>query len=107
LFFTHSQNINFSVGEPYAFDMVLASTKYGDFEKYIKNNIDVSAYDGYFAVICADKTGTGFALPYTEGGSKVLSTERSCFSRTSTRDFFKKPTAFFGAEAQTDAYLRS
>ncbi len=106
LFFTHSQNINFSVGEPYAFDMVLASTKYGDFEKYIKNNIDVSAYDGYFAVICADKTGTGFALPYTEGGSKVLSTERCVlFSNDDTGLLTKNILALFGAEAQTDAYL--
>jgi hypothetical protein len=105
-YFTHSQAIEFSTSEPYAFDMVLATTKYGDFEKYIKDNVDVTAYDGYFAVICADKTGTGFALPYSDGESKVLTTERCVlFSNDDTGLLAKNILALFGAQTQTDAYL--
>lgn len=106
LFFSLSQTVDFSTDEPYAFDRVLATTKYGDLERYIKDNIDVSAYDDYFAVICADKTGTGFALPYSKGDSEVFKAERCVlFANDDSGLLTKNILSLFGAQEQTDAYL--
>jgi len=106
LYFSYSQTVTFSTEEPYAFDRVLAATKYGDLDGYIKQNIDVSGYDEYFAVICADKTGTGFALPYSAGDSEVFKAERCVlFANDDAGLLTKNILSLFGAQEQTDAYL--
>lgn len=101
----HKSKINFSLDDPYAFDTVLSKTIYSNLDKYINDKTDTTIYDNYFVVICTDKKGSGYALPY-KGKTDVFYAERCVlFSNDDAGDLAKNILALFGAQTQTDKYL--
>lgn len=77
LYFTHREVIEFSEEEPYRFELAMGTTAFGTLTGYIEGNMDTSGYDGYFAVLCSDKPGAGYAGPFTYGDAERFFTERS------------------------------
>ncbi|HAN21310.1 MAG: hypothetical protein A2Y15_07290 [Clostridiales bacterium GWF2_36_10] len=103
--YTHKSEINF-IDDHYAFDFALAKTSFKNLDKYINDNYDTSIYDSYFAVLCVDKKGDGYAIPFVKGEADVFYSERFVlFTDDSSGDIAKNILSLFGAETQTDEYL--
>lgn len=105
--FKHTQSaIGFSSDDQTNFDLVLAKTTYEYLDKYITDNFETQGYDSYLAVLCVNKTGTGYAKPYVTGEADVFYAERCVlFPGDDKINLARNILALFGAQTPTEPTL--
>ncbi|HBR31508.1 MAG: hypothetical protein PHD46_03985 [Eubacteriales bacterium] len=106
--FKHSKSsIIFSSEDQTNFDLVLATTDYKNLDKYINENFNTFGYDSYLAIVCVNKTGSGYAKPYTQEEADIFTAERCVmFPNDGKIALARNILSVFGAQTPSDPYLK-